>query len=361
MRLQHFLAAIALVTVATAGCLGGPSRSGWAYDVTGLDAAYGDGARGKGIVVAVVDTGVNRGHPSLGHLRDGDEGNGEIIAFRDFLGNKQGPREAFDDDGHGTHIVGIMSARGSGFGDKLLNGGIDLRGGSPHVLLVVARVCDAERCEPSVLDDAIDWAVEAHDADIVSLSLGGERAENIFDPVFQTDPVDAAINDAIDQGVVVLASAGNQGSEADDVAYPASIPGVIAVGAINDDRRVASFSNAGDSSANQCDRNTLFSQGRCPPHQKPEVVAPGVGIISTWTGDNYVRADGTSQATPFVTSAVALMLEGQPKLRDREAVVQVKQVLADTAQPLAGQEQPHDDRAGYGLVQADDAVQAYAG
>ncbi len=363
MRVQPFLTIALLLAVAMSGCLGTQARSEWAYDVTQLDDAYAGGKRGSGVVVAVLDTGINVEHPSLSHLVDGNANNGELMGFRDYINNRNGIDKAYDDAGHGTHVAGIISARGSNFGDKLTNGGVDLLGGSPNVGLLIAKVCTKDdTCENSQIATAISWAADSG-ADIISLSLGGEGGLSQLQQVgiFQ-DEITREINEAIDQGIVVVSAAGNFGPESNDVAFPAVIQGVIAVGAINEDLRVASFSNHGDGEANTCTQRPfpLPSQGRCPPHQKPEVVAPGTEILSAWTGSLYVRASGTSQATPFVTSAVALMLEGQD-LRDRNDVVQVKSALRSTAQKVAGQTTPHDNAAGYGIVQAQAAIQAFGG
>ena len=154
-----------------------------------------------------------------------------------------------------------------------------------------------------------------------------------------------------------VAAAGNEQDDgATDVAFPATIEGVLAVGAIDKAGRVAGFSNHGDDQANQCTGGSIFQSGRCHPHMKPELVAPGVGILSAWSGDAYVRADGTSQATPFVTSVVALMLEAGGPLDSRSDVNVLKRALMDTAKPVDGQALPHDDEAGYGIVQADAAI-----
>lgn len=354
------------LVLALSGCLGNEARSEWAFEITQIDAVYEGGTRGLGIVVAVLDTGVNTDHPSLDHLDDGKKSNGELIAFRDFLGSANTVGAAFDDDGHGSHIVGIMSARGSSFGDKLVNGGVDLLGASPGIELAVARVCDATHCDAAKIDDAIRWSV-GRGADVISLSLGGAELGflggvlNPGDQQIQNDITDA-INDAIDRGIVVVAAAGNeQGDGATDVAFPSSIAGVISVGAIDSEGRLAGFSSHGDPDSNSCRGGPFVPQTRCAPNQKPEVVAPGVGILSAWTGDAYVRADGTSQATPFVTALVALMLDGKPQLRDRDDVRIIKEVLMDTAEPLAGQRTPHDNGSGYGIIQAAAAVAAYQG
>ncbi len=360
--LRPTLAVALLVITMSAGCLGTEARSEWAFHATQLDSLYADGMRGDGIIVAVLDTGVNVGHGSLAHLRDGNNDNGELIGFKDYVNNKDGVENAYDDSGHGSHIVGIMSARGTSFGDKLTNGGVDLLGASPNIRLLVARVCsDDAGCLESRIDDAVRWAV-GQGADVISISLGGSGGLGTLSEVGPLqDDITREINNAIDRGIVVIASAGNDGANAGDVAFPAVISGVIAVGAVNEDLRVASFSNHGDASANRCTQGSVLvpGSGRCTPNQKPEIVAPGTDVLSAWTGDSFVRASGTSQATPFVTAAVALILEGKPDLKSRADVEQVKTALKNSAKPVEGQQRPHDNGAGYGLLQARAALAAY--
>lgn len=363
------LALVAILSVAGAGCLdglGGSGRTEWAFDSSQLDGAASAGRTGTGVTVAFLDTGIDVRHPSLDHLADGDRADGELIAFRDFLGSAQGPEDAFDDDGHGTHVAGILAARGSSRVDKL--GGIDLQGGAPEVLLVVGRVCDLEACDPTILPLAIDWAV-AQGADIVSLSLGGQFG---LRDLLQERAIEAAVAQAVDSGVVVIASAGNKGPDNTDVESPSGLRDVISVGAVDRRGQVAAFSSRGDDAGNPCRALPVPLPGpiagRCYPDQKPELVAPGVDILSAWAGnadgspcagEDYCVASGTSQATPFVTAAVALMLEGKGDLPGRAAVERVKQVLVDTAAPVDGQVLPHDEAAGYGRLQAEAAIAAY--
>ena len=349
-------AVLLVVLVASSGCLGGEARTEWAYSSTQLADLADEGRTGAGVTVAILDTGINLGHPSLDHLRDGKEDNGEVVAFRDFIDGRDGVANAFDDDGHGSHVAGIISARGSSFGDKLAYGGVDLKGGAPSVRLVIGRVCGGDTCKADSIPGAIQWAV-AQGADVLSLSLGGERGSNLLG--LQRDALTNAVNAAIDSGVVVVASAGNDGETASDVAVPADVPGVIAVGAVDDNLDVWSGSNRGANMPCQTTPVLGTRSGRCSPDQKPELVAPGVDILSAWTGSSYVRATGTSQACPFVTSAIALVLEGRADLRDRSDVEQVKRAFTETAGAITGQAQPHDLAAGYGLLQAKAAFDAY--
>lgn len=366
MRTSVALVALAFALAVLPGCLGGIQRTEWAYDDAGIDQVVSaTGRTGKGVTIAILDTGINVQHPALDHLVDGDPANGELVAFRDFLGTAVGVASAFDDSGHGSHVAGIIAARKTG----TTFAGVELKGAAPAAQLVVGRVC-AERCDASILPTAIDWAVR-QGADVVSLSLGGQF--NLTDTQ-QRLQLENAVDGAIAVGVVIVASAGNEGAGSADVESPADIPGVIAVGSIGEDGQVSDFSSHGSAQNNVC---RLPSQSpppipipplprvlpvvisRCDPDMKPELVAPGEEIVSAWAGKDYYKASGTSQATPFVTAAVALMLEGHADLDSREDVEAVKQALVDSARPVPGQVLPHDDGAGYGSLDAFAALQAY--
>lgn len=350
------VALLLLLSTAMAGCFGGEERSEWAYSLTGIRDLNEDGRSAAGVRIAVLDTGVNVDHPALSHLDDGDRGNGELLGFRDYVNNRNGVGSAYDDDGHGTHVVGILAARGSSFGDRLLYGGVDLKGGAQRAEYLVAKVCGAGEagCPGDAIVRALDWSIQ-QGAQVISMSLGGGASILSFDD----DAIRAATQRAIDRGIVVVVSAGNGGSDAPDVSVPADVPGAIAVGAVDENRNVADFSSHGSNP--RCTTTPILGsvQGRCDPNKKPELVAPGVGILSAWAGDVYVSASGTSQATPFVTAAVALLLEGNGRLTSAAQVAQVKRALIDTAAPIPGANTPHDDAAGYGLVQAEAALRAY--
>ncbi|HUR62828.1 MAG TPA: S8 family serine peptidase [Candidatus Thermoplasmatota archaeon] len=370
MRRLTPLAVALLALPALAGCvsLGGEARTEWAFDATQLATAASAGRTGAGVTVALLDTGINVQHNALRHLADGDTANGEVVAFQDFVNGHSGTEQAYDDEGHGSHVAGIIAAQGSSFSDKLTYGGIDLLGGAPNVRLLVAKVCgtDAQGCLVDAIPEAIRWAVENH-AQVISLSLGSDGAVPFLAKQGpQAKALEAAVTAAVARGVVVIAAAGNAGPDNTDVSTPADIPDVLSVGAVQPDGAVWDNSSRGNDAANPCrpvaspvPLPVPLPASRCDPDKKPEIVAPGVDILSAWTGDAYVRARGTSQATPFVTAAVALMLEGHPVLTSRDGVMEVKRTLEATARPVPGQTLPHDDAAGYGLLQAKAAVDAY--
>jgi minor extracellular protease Epr len=347
LRITAFLTVLTLVGVvfAGSGCLG-IERTEWAFRSTQIHELQVDGLTGEGVTVGIVDSGIDLDHPALRHVT--------LVAWRDYVGERP---EAYDDSGHGTHVAGILAARAS-TGQWLAGGKVG--GVSPGVDLVVAKACGAETCDPGAVERAIDFVVD-NGADIVVLSLGGRQAIlNLGESHVR------AVERAAAKGVFVVAAAGNSGSDWGDVNTPASARLAIAVGAVDEDLRVANFSSRGSERENQGPLGTGLT-GRSDPHRKPELVAPGVEILSTYSDGGYARASGTSQAAPFVAGVIALMLEDQPQWKrsgsmggGEGAVVTLKQVLTESALPVPGQRTPHDNAAGYGLVQAVDALKRLA-
>jgi len=187
--------------------------------------------------------------------------------------------------------------------------------------------------------------------------LGGKpRFLNLGDNTAQ------ACEDAIDQGVFVVAAAGNDGEDDDgEVASPATVDGVIAVGAVDEDKNIAPFSSEGNNEGEIPGYQFWDLTEPDDPNKKPELVAPGVEIVSTWLDKEYRIASGTSQATAFVAGGVVLILDADPEYQregdsggDADAVTQFKNVFMDTAEKWPGQD-THDDRYGYGLINVEDA------
>lgn len=336
---------LTLLAPALAGCV---AESDWALAMTGIRALQDRGLTGKGVTVAIVDTGIDPAHPDFKGLR---------VVWRDFVNGRSRP---YDDSavGHGTHVAGIIIAQGD-LVHGLLNG-VKLRGAAPAVGLIIAKAVggNGEGRDEDVAA-AVDFAV-AQGAHVIVLSLGG-RPGLLLVGTGTENAVDGALN----RGVVVVAAAGNKqdpGETNDDVASPASVEGVLAIGAVDREKRIASFSYRG---SDGCKLGPIGC--RQDPDKKPELVAPGVQILSTAKDQRYAIADGTSQATPFVAAGVALMLEARPEFKPggsrggtRSAVDAIKMALAVSAEkvgPLGGQGSlSHDDFYGYGLLRADLAL-----
>ena len=252
-----------------------------------LSDSYGVSVRGSGIVVAVIDTGVDYTHPDLG----GGFGPAyKVIGGYDFSNNDADPR---DDHGHGTHVAGIIAASGGSSGvapeAKILAYKVLGRDGSGSTSNVIAGIEAA--MDPNSDGNTIDHA------DIISMSLGG--------PGEIGDPMCLAVERAVDAGIVVVVAAGNSGPTFGTVASPGLEPKVITVGAIDSIGNIASFSSRGTSS------DTLI---------KPEISAPGVNVVSTVpfsgtmlsSSTGYMALSGTSMATPHVSGVAALLVQLHP-------------------------------------------------
>jgi serine protease AprX len=315
---------------------GGPhiDRTEWAYDITQINDMNRNGYDGEGVIIGIVDSGIDLTHPDLDHIN--------ITAWKDYV---NGRAEPYDDQGHGTHVAGIIAAHG------------EIDGVAPEVKMVVVKAISAGGSgTDSDVADGIDYCVE-YGADVICLSLGGmARFLNIGDDTA------AACEDAIDLGVYVVAAAGNDGEDDDgDVASPATVDGVIAVGAIDETKNIASFSSIGDNDGLSPFLPNPPDTDRQDPDKKPEVVAPGVEIVSTHLDHGYAKASGTSQATAFVAGGIVLLLDADPQYQreggnggDSNAVTQVKNALRNSAEKLTGQDTPHDDHYGYGLIKIKD-------
>lgn len=317
----------------------------FAYEGIEFDALLAEGWTGRGVSVCVIDTGIDAEHPAFAHVVD-------RLAWADFTA--EASPDPIDTNGHGTHVAGIIAMNDT------------LTGGAPLVDLLIARVFTATGgTDTATIARAVDWCRD-EGAHVISMSLGGLTLPAIDRLLSEdADASEAAVERALDDGIYVVAAAGNT-EITRDVATPATVPGVIGVGALNPDlASKAPFSQSG------LNAGPLLGE-REDPDRKPEVSAPGVTItapmaagsqiavdVPACTGQPYCALDGTSQATPFVAAALALVLEAVPEMKagesdadPRDQVVRMKQALADSAARLPGQAEPHDDGVGYGLVQA---------
>lgn len=310
------------------GPLGAPARTSWAFEKTALDALHARGLDGRGVTIAIVDTGIDASHADLQGAH--------VVAWADLAAGKPAP---YDDEGHGTHVAALVAGQGP------------LRGGAPGVDLIVVKVFDSRgNATDQRVADGIQFAVD-HGAKVIGLSLGGGSF-----PILGTASENAA-KSAVDRGVLVVAAAGNEGPSNGDVAAPADVQGVIAVAAVDEGLRVADFSDRGSDVSPLVGGLGLPRQA---PDQKPEIAAPGVRITSAWPGGGYAVASGTSMAVPFVVSSLALMLQAHPGAAptDANGVERVKGWLESSATALPDAQRPHDRAGGYGLLNAAALVDA---
>ncbi len=218
--------------------------------------------RGKGAVVAVIDTGVDYRHPDLA---------ANVIGG---VSTVQGVKDYMDDNGHGTHVAGTIGANG-----KLL-------GVAPECKMLAIKVLDGDGSGTiGDINRGIAWArnwrgPDGEQVDVINMSLGGPLPNSTMH---------AEIVKAVQQGITVVCAAGNSGDgdpNTDEVSYPAYYPETIAVGAIDLTTGIANFSNS---------------------NHKINVVAPGVETYSTYTDNRYIKLSGTSMASPHIAGAVALI------------------------------------------------------
>jgi len=289
-------------------------ESEWAFENTGLRDLSEEGFDGTGVRLCVVDTGIDASHPAF---------EGQEVVFRDFVGSSRDPLDR-GATAHGTMMVGLLVAEGHQDGAA--------QGVTLGVAAALAGDSDGDNTgDDSIVAEAIDWCRTGFDADLISLSLGGERLEG------QRDVVVSSVRRALDDGVFVVAAAGNDGGTDDDgrVASPAFLPRVIAVGATNETGAVWENSSRGDGTGEH-------------PNLKPEVTAPGVNVISTGSDDAWFTSSGTSVSTVLVSAALALILEAQPELKvdDDRCVVHLKHALRESLGAS------HSPTAGYGELDA---------
>lgn len=311
-------------------------RTEWAFTDTQISVLNDQDHFGEGVIIGIVDSGIDASHPDLDHIN--------ITAWADYVNQRSNP---YDDNGHGTHIAGIIAAKG------------EIRGAAPEVSMVVVKVINADGSgSDSVVAEGIRFCID-NEADVICLSLGGTaRFLNLGDDTA------AACNQAIDRGIFVVAAAGNDGEDDDgDVASPAVVQGVIAVGAIDENKNIASFSSIGNNEGEIPGYQFWDLTEPEDPNKKPELVAPGVDITSTHLEKGYAKASGTSQATAFVSGALVLLLDAKPDYQregllggDSDVIYQIKNHLMSTALECPGQESPHDPYYGYGLIQIADTV-----
>jgi subtilisin family serine protease len=295
----------------------GPSDAPeWWFDSWRVPQLWDSGARGQGVVIGEIDTGVNAALPAL---------SGRILPGKDFGpdgGNGQVDRDS-SDFGHGTAMASIMVGRPGDFG---ITG---LAPGARILPVAVPLVGTTDATDDDRLGSAIEWAAE-HGAKIISMSLGGARsAARTNEPC--TPDEQQAILDALAKGILVFAASGNSGNHGNAVSEPAVCLGVAAVGAVDRAGDVADFS------------------GR---HRYVAFVAPGVNVPSLGRipGEAY-SGDGTSQATAIAAAVAALVWSRYPKLS-------AAQVLARMFATLDDRRSTPDRAYGYGALDAYGAVTA---
>ncbi len=274
----------------------------WHLPAISADAAWDVTQGSASTIIAVIDTGVDYTHPDLSP---------NVVQGYNFVANNT---NAYDDNGHGTHVSGIAAAVG--------NNGYGIAGVDWNARIMPLKVLDAQGSGyDSDVARAIRYAADKG-ADVISMSLGGGG---------YSQTLQDAINYAYQKGLVIVAAAGNDGTNL--ISYPAAMDNVISVAALDSSDNLASFSNYG---------------------QGLDISAPGLAIYSTVPG-GFATYSGTSMATPVVSGTAALVLGRHPDRSPGD----ITQMLFNSATDLGGA--GYDTRFGYGKVNAYAALDGSSG
>ena len=331
---------LSLITIAVTT----PKSNFWATKNTQIEDLINLGFDGTDVTIGIVDTGVCIDHQDLESL--------SFISWLDVINNIS---NYYDDEDHGTHIVGILAAKGSLQG---VYSGVNLKGIAINSKYVIVKSIPHNQY---LFDGTNDSRIAAgikfcinNDVDIILLSIG--PGIDYID--FKENSLSVAqINNAISKGIFVVVPAGNDGQKDNgDVNFLANLENVISVGAISKGNSILPFSSRGHQ----------YPQ-TVHPNKKPELVAPGNQITSTRINGAYGDISGTSQAAAYVAGIIALLLDAYPEYKHdgmkNENVSTIhlfKEIFAKTAKKIGNlmnidDELSHDDLYGYGLIQAYDA------
>ncbi|MEW5866058.1 MAG: S8 family peptidase [Bacillota bacterium] len=258
-----------------------------------------DRTTGKGVRVAVLDTGIDMNHPDLkSNVRGG----------YDTINERPDPT---DDNGHGTHVAGTIAALNNGFG---------VVGVAPEASIYAVKAFDSRgQGQVSDIVQGVEWCVQQK-VNIINMSFGTRESSKALT---------LAMEKAAAAGIIMVAAAGNEGRQ-DSVLYPGRDPNVMAVAATTPDDRIASFSSSG---------------------REVAISAPGEDVPSTYKGSTYKTTSGTSMACPHVSGVAALILSAVPTLTRDE----VRKAICGTAIRLSGFSA---EQQGAGLVSAQAALRA---
>ena len=271
-------------------------------ETLGVQQLWDMGYNGSGVVVAVLDSGVDTTHPDL---------QTQVIGFKDLVNGHDDmtPEDGivgYDDNGHGTACVWNVAGNGT------VSGG-NFTGMAPGASILAVKVLGNDGSgDDSVIAQGIEFAMD-HNADVISMSLGGEWTDNTF----LVEPSVVASQEAIQAGISVVVAAGNSGPQAYSINSPGIVEGSITVGSSLDSTGVVAFSSVGPVL-----RTVSDPKGNVA---KPDVVAPGYGVVSAKAhdanpyeylsynysqyGDAYTYWAGTSASTPMIAGAIALLAQ----------------------------------------------------
>ena len=277
--------------------------------VNAFDAWRIEDARRSDVLVGIIDSGIDATHPDL---------KGQFVEGFDFLEHDADP---YDDNGHGTHVSGIVAAR--------TDNGRGVAGLAPGVKVIPMKACFSQgNCDSfAVLAGVVDAVRRG--AAVINLSLGGAGGcssieQFVFDWVY-------------DQGTTTIVAAGNSAKDGNPTISPANCDHTFAVGAIDERRQIAPFSSFGD-----------YVDLAAPGVHVWSTMPPLVTLLSPHSG--YFPGSGTSMAAPFVAASAALLVAQDPETTP-DAIVDALVASARDAGPKG-----RDDKYGHGLLDARTAL-----
>lgn len=287
---------------------------------------------GEGIGVAIVDTGASEHIDLVGSKN-------RIMGFRDIINGRE---KIYDDNGHGTHVAGIIG------GDGTASRGFYM-GIAPKAHIISVKVLNYKG-NGNVTDvlKGLKWIIENKDKyniRVVNISVGGTVEKNVD----ESSRLVQGVNRVWDSGIVVVVAAGNNGPKPKSISLPGISRKVITVGASDDNIPVELLGNT-----------TINYSGRGPTNEcirKPDIVAPGSNIVSCnlikhsinrdalYSGrltNMYTAKSGTSMATPIVSGAIALLLSAYPQMTGRDVKLKLRNSAKDLGYPW--------NKQGWGLL-----------
>ena len=259
------------------------------------------------VTVAVIDSGADASNPDLVN---------NIIGGRSFLSDDESDADNWEDTlGHGTGVAGVISAR--------TNNSLNISGVSYNANLLICRAFSDKNTKVSNIVKALHWVTSVatdYNVKVVNMSLGLDTGTST--------PLEEAINEAVDAGLLCVCASGNQGS-IEGVNFPASLDKTVSVGSINSRHQRNTTSNGGDNL---------------------DVVAPGSGILTLGLNSSNVTSSGTSFATPFVSAVAALCAVANPNASWSD----IKSYLTGNAVDIG--DEGKDEKYGWGQVNAYESV-----
>lgn len=294
---------------------------------------------GKGVYVAVLDSGV-AAHPDLRQ---------RVIEFGDFTGERRirMPHRIYDDNGHGTHVCGILAGNGAASKGKY-------RGIAPECLLLCGKVLNSKGGgNLSSLIKGLEWVIELkkrYPVTILNISIEMESDENIDKDEWEI--FKKRMDEVWASGITIVAAAGNRGPHLMTLSPISECASCICVGCHD-----GSYKGRANRSCNEyssCGPGKEVSYTASNPLKKPDIVAPGTDIISCSNRYNgfYIAKSGTSMAAPLVSGACALCMQKYPGLDSRD----VKRLLLNSAKDLG----ENWSKQGAGMLQINDMLSRMA-